>query len=52
MEKIPTSAAPMSQKTMGAHIGLHLKNEWKTKSRQLRVNPLLPETFSLSKFEI
>ena len=31
------SAAPMSQYTMGAHLGLHLKNEQKTKFRQLRV---------------
>ena len=28
----------MSRYTMGAHLGLHLKNERKTKFRQLRVN--------------
>ena len=27
----------MSRKTMGAHLGLHLKNEHKTKFRELRV---------------
>ena len=31
------SAAPMSRQTIGAHLGLHLKNEQKTKFRQLRV---------------
>ena len=36
-KKIPMSAAPMSRKTMGAHNGLHLKNEQKRKFRQLRV---------------
>ena len=38
MEKIPMSAAPMSRYTMEAHLGLHLKNEQKTKFKQLRVN--------------
>ena len=37
MEKIPMSAAPMSRWTMGAHLGLHLKNKRKTKFRRLRV---------------
>ena len=37
MEKTPMSSAPMSRYTMGAHLGLHLKNERKTKFRQLRV---------------
>ena len=25
-KKIPMSAVPMSRKTVGAHLGLHLKN--------------------------
>ena len=37
MEKNPISDAPMSRKTMVAHLGLRLKNERKTKFRQLRV---------------
>ena len=36
-KKIPMSAAPMSRQTMGAHLGLYLKYERKTKLRQLRV---------------
>ena len=36
------SAAPMSRYTMEAHLGLHLKNERKTKFRQLRVKKWAP----------